>query len=596
MYQRIRFVSAALVACAIGLGASLHGGASMHMSPLPGLTVAYAQNEIGFNEAKEKGTKTSFEKFDIYTLITQQDGLTKNNQVVLYGEFKMPYNYSDIEIDNHENNYVKINQYMNGFFELDPEHLPNSKYDATIFKVNIQPFAVNQEVKTLTITVDGEPYEVNLPSSMSTLYTKDLSDALQEHGSEYRNAIAFGMEVTPESERAFLDISDEANKLLDKAKKPNTNVTQQDIDQMRTRYNEAFSRLQPKPFEREALKESYERAKSADALQGVNNKRYEKDGYDNFSKLMFRAGELLEHEDLSSIVGPREADAAPTHREYRELPKKLDEARNALKLVDYTPVDMTSLRELYNKAVQTKPHDGKTYTAASFDELYTALQEAGYTMIDPYATEESVRSAHDRLKRALDTLVEEDLDAATAFDMSIRYRHPLDDAPSAKIDDYFRKEDGPIVEVLPGVRAGEIIRIYLDDTKLIKVFEGYRATSFFYASRDTSQDTVRVLRDENGKQFIVFRAEKNGDLDIKYLKHIEASDPDSSTEVDEPNSTEKKPVDEHAEPVTQTKTVRYKKKHLPNTGVEQSASLATAVTGFASVVSGFAVRKALRRK
>lgn len=606
MNRRLRLVCAATLACSVVLTAPLSPAhTSDNTLSFGNLAAAYAQDEINFETVKEKGVCSSFEKFDIYTMITEQDKITKKNQIVIYGELKMPYTYSDIEIDDHDYNYIQINQYMKGFFELDADHISGSKWDASIFKASIQPFAVDSSAESLTISLDNENFEVKLPRELAVLYTKDLEDALEEHGSEYRNALAFGMRITAESDKAFQNVAAEAAALLEKAQQPDTAVTQDEINDMRTKYNEAFARLQPEPFKREALQKSLELARLADAKQGRNNKRYEEEGYKAFSKLYQRAFELMEHKDLTSIVGSREGGNLPTHSEYESLPPALDEARKALKLVDYTPVDLSKLKELYNNAVALKPAEHKGYTQASFEALYSALYDSLYLMIDPYAHEAEVSEMSTRLERTIAGIVEEDLDASSAFDLRIRYRHPLDDAPSAKIDDYFRENDEIIVSTIPSVLAGQIVRIYLDDTALIKKFEGYDASSFFYASNDTSQDTVRVLRDETGRQFIVFRAEQNGGLDVKYLKHNPALDPietEGTAQGGDSNAAIAARViaaasSESAQQAVsdQTKRTRLASAQLPKTAEQANWGFAFAGSGlFVIILAG--VQVASRRK
>lgn len=597
MNRRALLLPAVILACSIGLASTLPDSAVNHGALSFSAQAAYAQEDITFEKVKEKGTPSSFEKFDIYTLIVEQDARTKKNQVVMYGEFKMPYTYQDIEIDDHDYNYLQITPEFKGFFELDPEHISGSKYDATIFKVNIQPFALDQDVSSLTLTIDNEEFTVKLPDKAALLYTKDLEDALQEHGSEYRNALSFGMRITTASDKAFQSLTKEAEALLEKAKLPDTTVTQDEINDIRTRYNEAFFLLKPEPFERTALKKSLERARTADEKQGVNNRRYEKEGYEAFSKLYQRALELMKQEDLTSIVGPREGEALPTHSEYESLPTKLDEAREALKLQDYTPVDMSLLQELYYQGLALTPAEHKTYTKASFEALYGALHDSLYTLIDPYATNESVAAMYTRLDEAIKSLTEEELDISNPFDLVIRYRHPLDDAPSAKIDDYFREKDQIIQAVMSGIFAGQIVRIYLDDTQLIKKFSGYTASSFFYASSDTSQDVVRVLRDKQGKQFIILRAQQNAGLDVKYLKAAVDTEFGKKPSVEYGSSSEGNPG------ITTTLTVQaaggrkveYTHKLLPKTGYA-ALRPAFVLAVFAAVVLSLACALSVAQK
>lgn len=477
-----------------------------------------------FESAKAYGEKTSFERYDIYTMIMSQDATTKKNQVVLYGELKMPYTCQDLDVEDHDSSYFKANPYMTSFFEWDSKHAHENRYDNTIFKANMQPFALDQGKDTLLLTIDGEEVSVKVQQKSTALNTKDLEGALTEHENEYQAVKSAGMKITPDTERAFLDVTTQARSLLDEAKKEGSKVTQQQLDEMRATYNESFARLMPEPFDRTHLRKALDVAQKADGLNGKDGKRYKQEGYQTFSKRYAQAKKLEETEDLRSAVGPRENGITVTHRDFETTPVALEEAVSKLELEDYVAPDTARLMKAYHEAVAAKPSDGMGFTKESAQPHYEHLTQALYMLHDVYATQDDMDKMADKLNESRKALVSVPLNPVDAFDLVIKYRHPMDDAPSAKIDEYFEEGGKQIEVVMKGVLPGQEVRIPLKDYERIKRFEGYNPTSFFYAANDTSTDTVRVLRDEDGEQFILFTAEKHGGLDVKYLKGADTRD------------------------------------------------------------------------
>ncbi len=537
----------ALVLCAslsLGSFAAMHSGeASPGINPdsnckLFSAQPAYAAEVANsFESAKEFGTKSNFEKFDIYTLLLSEDKRTKKKQVAIYGELKLPYSRQDIDVSDHDENFFKSNPYLTNFFEWDDKHLPENKWDATIFKANISPIAFNSDETELKITIDQEEFTVKLPTEFSALNTEELNAALTEHEAEYQTVKSAGMKITKDTEDAFIKATEDARAMLEEAKSAGTKLKQEDIDKMREEYNIKFAELKPEPFDRGALNEALALAKEADDKNGRDNKRYEQEGYKVFSQLYYRAQQLEQTEDLNSIVGPREGDPLPTHRDFEEVPKKLNDAREALKLMDYTPANTQGLKAAYDEAISLPIPDNKGYTPVSAEPFYSALVKALEALSDPYADQEQLDQLEKELKEAQAKLKFTDLKAEDAFTMKIMYRHPLDDAPSGKIDDYFKEGDNNITEKLDNIKPGQEMRIYFDDKKLMKEFPGYAVSSFFYALKDSSQDTVRVFKDKDGRRFILFTAEKNGHLDIKYLKGQPKPDEADPTK---PDDTDKK--------------------------------------------------------
>lgn len=501
-----------------------------------------------FESAKAHGEKTSFEKYDIYTLVISQDANTKKNQIVIYGELKMPYTCQDLDVEDHEYNYFKPNEYATSYFEWDSKHAHSNRYDNTIFKANMQPFAFDAGKELLAVTIDNEDISVKVQQNNVALNTKDLEDALTEHENEYQAAKSAGMKITSSSEQAFKEVTKEARALLDEAKKSDSEVEQAQLDKMRTKYNESFAQLMPEPFDRAALDKAVKDATQADSLNGQNGKRYKKEGYDSFSKLYAQAKKLQDTDDLTSIVGPRENGITVTHRDFEVVPAALEEAIAKLELESYVVPDNTRLQAAYNEAVKTRPAQGMGFTSETSQPHYNNLTQALYMLNDVYATQEDMDKMASELDKTRKALISVPLNPADTFDLIVKYRHPMDDAPSAKIDQYFEKDGAQIEEVLKNVLPGQEIRIPMKDYQLIKKFEGYNPTSFFYAANDTSTDTVRVLRDEHGEQFILFTAEKHGGLDVKYLKGEDLRDatpaPNPSPEPD-PAPT----PDPHPDPV-----------------------------------------------
>jgi len=139
--------------------------------------------------------------------------------------------------------------------------------------------------------------------------------------------------------------------------------------------------------------------------------------------------------------------------------------------------------------------------------------------------------------------------------------------------------------VLPGSEH----RIYLDDLEAIKKFEGYVPTTFFYASDDGTLGKVRTFTGSDGRTLILFTAERNGDLDVKYEKGTDARGTRTSAQHDAPSTSGVAPQ----QTVTTTET-KVRRQSLPQTGEEALPMAAVAALGLLGLGGGF-VSRGIRR-
>lgn len=508
------------LACGTAL-AGLVIGSAMVVPDVPAIGVqpAYAaQAAVTLADAKAHGVKTSLgSKADIYVMAVSSMDHTGKREIVIYGELKMPYTKQDIDIADQDVAWFKTNEYMKSFFEWSENTQPN-EYDWTVFK-NTLTAVVDAKASSFKMGFDGEEYDIALPKGLSVLDTAPLSGALTEHETAYRAALGAGMQIEEASAAAFEARMQSARDLLARASADGTAVVQDDLDAERAKLNEAFAALSPKPFDRSALDSALEKgAKVVDSVATLaeQGKGYDPAAYDAFYRAYHEALRIAKTPDPTSIVGPHEGDPLVTHKDFADAATRLNEAMGKLEIGALHAADTSALEAAYFDALDRMPDAGYGWERASAAGFFAALDEAKNVLSSAYPEEADVSAALASLKDASAALTQVKLDESAAYTMTVRYRHASDNVPTDMIDAYFMKDGSQVKSEIAGVVPGSERRIYLDDLDLIKKFDGYVPTTFYYASDDTTLGKVRVHTGRDGRTFLAFTAEANGNLDVKY--------------------------------------------------------------------------------
>lgn len=551
----------------------------------PGIQLAHAaESEVSFDEAREKGAHTTIsDKADLYVFASSETDHTGKLELQVWGKLKMPYTSQDVDVTDTDSTFMRPNQYMKTAFEWAGEPGVGA-YDKTLFKSSM-PVYVDKNAKTIKLSFQGEEFDLAVPSSLSKLDVAPLAGALAEHRAEYEAAKNAGMLITPESSAEFELQMREAEDLLARTAKPDTDVTQQQLSDKRESLNQAFAKLVPLPFDRGPLQAAIARADKAIgripelAAQG---KGWELEGYNRFYSEYLRAKKLVDTPDLTFIVGPRHGGGLHTQRDFDTSAKRLGELTDALSIVDRKPTDTSTLRKAFDEALSLSPDAGRGWEPNSGKAFYDALSQVQDILNSAYPSEQDVARAQEALRTARQGLVQRDLDPASAYTMTIRYRHHADNAPSELIDSYFTKDGDQVKKVIEGVLPGSEQRIYLDDLETIKKFDGYVPTTFFYASDDGTLGKVRAFTGSDGRTFILFTAERNGDLDIKYERGTDTREAYAPAGGEAPKQT-----------VTSTET-KVRRQALPQTGEEALPMAASAALGLFGLGGGLVSRRIRR--
>ncbi len=498
---------------------------SVEVHELSSLAWADEKQPVSFDYVKGNGVHTAVaDKADMYVMASSETDHTGKLELHVYGKLKMPYTGQDIDVTDSDVAWMKPNQYMKSFFEWAPEDPMSSKYDKTIFR-NTLPIYVNKGTRSIKMSLDGEEVDLAIPAALSVLDIDPLASALREHRAEYEAAKSAGMVIVPATAEAFEKQMKAAEDLLAEAQRPGNKVTQDKISAARQALNEAFSNLAPAPFERKPLASAIAQADRALAQVADLAKRgegYEEDGYNAFYASYLRAKDLMATEDLKFIVGPREGGALNTQRDFDKAAAELRDLTEKLSVVKREAVDTSKLREAFYAALELKPAQGKGWDAASGRVFRAALGNAQDILNTAYPTAKEVDQALKSLDEATGSLVQINLDPKSAYAMSVRYRHHADNAPSHLIDAYFQNGGEQVKVIKEGIVPGSEVRIYLSDLDTVKKFDGYVPTTFFYASDDGTLGKVRLFTGRDGRAFVSFVAEANGDLDIKYEKGVDS--------------------------------------------------------------------------
>lgn len=546
MREGMRKVTAGALAVGLVCGGAVAAVPRVGAIQSPDVAWAEEANQITFDYVKKNGVHTAVsDKADMYVMASSETDHTGKLEIHVYGKLKMPYTGQEIDVTDSDESWMKPNPYMKSMFEWAPEDPAASVYDKTMFK-NTLPIYVDKGTTSIKMSLKGEEVDLAIPAALSVLDTKPLSEALNGHRAEYEAAKNAGMAIKPETAKAFEDQMAAAEKMLEDAAKPDTTVTQDALVQARQKLNEAFGNLAPEPFKREALSAAIEKANKIIANVpelAKQGKGYETKAYDAFYASYLRAKELMATEDLKFVVGSHEGGALSTQRDFDRTAAELEDLSGKLPVIERKAVDTGKLKATFFKALDRKPADGKGWEASSGRAFRNALTNAQEVLNTAYPSEEAVEGALKTLVEAGDALKEENLDPKSAYTMNIRYRHHAEDAPSHLIDKYFEADGAQVKVAKEGIVPGSEVRIYLDDLDTVKKFDGYTPTTFFYASDDGTLGKVRLFTGEDGRAFVSFVAEANGDLDIKYEKGADSRQP-----VPAPVPTPELPDDKKPEP------------------------------------------------
>lgn len=534
---------AALAVFALSAGVCLPALTLTPAQALPLAAAASADSSDSFEYAQEHSTPQKFNldlggPVTIYAATLSVDTRSNARQVLLYGEFGLPLNATDFDVeefDGHfylgqDDNFFKYNEYIRGYLMWD-ENDPKAKYDKTRFRV---PDKIWVKGDSITLTLEGQELTVKIAQNSSILNTSELEEAVNEHWTDYQAATNSGLKIDEATEKAYLAKNDEARALLAEAAKPDTTVTNEQLSAMRTSLNEVFGDLKPVPFMRETLTNLLAQADQIVANNGMNGERLTKATFDALNAAAARAAELVNTEDLKGILPPREGDPLPTHRDFTAAENALKAAIEGIQKEQYTAPDTSALSALRDQAIARVPAEGYGFTADTRTALLDQIEEASNLLANKtYTTEADVTAAQTALQQALNALAEEKLDTSKPVTIKVRYVHPAKDAVSSLLREYF-EENGTMIEESLTVLNGEEVRIPIT-SDLVKKFEGYHPSTFHFASDDSSLRLVRILTDSMGNQVAAFKAqvanpEAGASLDIFYLEGDDTRTEESNTQ------------------------------------------------------------------
>lgn len=287
---------------------------------------AYAKaNSIAQHFTSDKGGG-----FDIYATTLHTDPLNDVHEVIIYGKLNFPLTSQDIGIEEFDEklflakdeNFVIHNDYIKSFMIWAPEDT-NPKYDKQIFKVDGLLYSKSDIVK---LTLANQVFEIKIPVSSSSLDTSYLEDAILEHWNDYLAIKTSGLLLEDTSETSYLDKNKLAKALVKTAKEENSSLTQDSLENMRKELNTVFGDLKPLPFPRDVLKDLVKTANHEFRSNGMQNKRFTKETYDNLLQSYAIAQKLLSLEDLQLVVIPKHGKPLYTHKDFKDAETKLQES------------------------------------------------------------------------------------------------------------------------------------------------------------------------------------------------------------------------------------------------------------------------------
>lgn len=516
-------------------------GFSNNIDVVSGATSNQSEDErISFEEVKNTSETQTFShdeggNFKVWASTLSVDPVNKLKKVVIYGKFDFPLSSTEIGIDEPEEypgklflprdeSYIEINGGLKSYMLWSDED-PNSKWDKQIFVSNDYLYVRGSTAK---LVIKEQEFQINIPDKSNKLVTSFLEEAITEHWGDYIAAKYSGLKLTKESEDAYLAKDSEAKALINTAKNNSSSTTQDVIDAMRLSLNESFAALMPLPYERDELSDAVIQAEDLINSNGENGKRFTKDSFDALIDANNQAHELLFLPDLQSILTPREGEPIKTHKDFDNALLRLKEKMNELVKEDYTPIDLKRLWDAYDDAINLRVEDGYGYTDASRESFYNKLDEIRYKQFydDIYMDQEDLDGYIAQIEAAKSGLEKIKLDENVKVNISIKYTRPLKDSVSSLLKEYFRDANNDIININKEVIKDSEVVIYINDTDIVKAFEGYSPKSFHYNSDDGTLGLVKYFEDKSGHKFVVFKAasrneDNNATLDIYYEENSE---------------------------------------------------------------------------
>lgn len=481
--------------------------------------------EIDFTSIQANAEKQTFYheekmgKVHVWAQTVHVDPLNKVKEVVLYGKFDLPLNSTDFgvnEVDNvlflDDTSYTKHNEYIKTPLIWAPED-KNNKYDKQIFKTNMN---LHVRGETIDLYLADVKFTVKISSGTKTADVKFLEEAILEHWNDYTAAKTSGIEMIKSTEDAYLAKDLQAKELVKKVKNKEGEVSQKEVDNMRSTLNNVFSELSPAPYPRKPLSALMKKAEKLTDQNGKGGERYTEDSFDAFSTAYARAKNLLALDDLTTILVPHEGEPLKTHRDFRNAEKALKEKMEGLRKEKYRKVNLDELLKLYDKAVDKKPSKNKTFSPENRKALNKKIDAAAqiiFTGRKFYTTEERVKKLQEDLAKALTAMKEIPLDSSKRIKIKLRYTRKAEGSVSSAMNEYFRDKNNEIIEEELDFALGEEVYISVRD-KLINRFQGYMPVNFHLNGDDGTLGLVKVLERTDGNEKAVFAA-GTGNLELE---------------------------------------------------------------------------------
>ncbi|WP_180946906.1 cell wall-binding repeat-containing protein [Peptostreptococcus faecalis] len=520
---------------------------------------------IGREEAFEKGKITEIKNQNVNVsfaaVAVDRDTLSNTLTIEVFGELKMPYSAQDFDVTNSENFKFKPDEYRSIPFVWDDDSEYTSDY--TKFKINMKS-AFKKGQSEAKIIFNGEEYTIKIPTELSYVDKNELDEAINEHKASYNSASSSGINMEQATVENFLKSLREAERVSE-----DENTTQEKADEARKNLNEAFSKIKALPFEREELNSQIEKGKTLSKKNGENNKRYTKETFNELLKEIAKSVELSEVSDLSNIVTTGEGEPLKTHKDFENQTIALKNAISSLVEEDYKATDNTKLKELYEQAKEKTPKEGFGYEVKNREEFLNKIDESEVALENKYLNQDEINSVYERLESAIKNLKEvslSELNNGKDEKQNITVSYKKDNERSFGFDLYenIKDENGNALQSkIEGVSAGQEVRIYLDDEKIIKKFDGMYPAIYSYAGDDTSLKKVKLRTDREGKEYIIFYVEAGAsNLDIIYLSG-ELNKKDYSKNTDKPSSGDSR-KDKGTDEVSRTKVDSKNDKKIEN--------------------------------
>ena len=536
---------------------------------------ASAADENTFENVKANSSVQNFSldmggTLKVWAATLEKDTTSKTVKVALYGQLGLPYSSTDLGVEEFDgklllpdDNSLKYNEAISASLEWAPEDT-NGKYDKTLFRLG-SPIWVKGDSVVLNLK-GQQPITVKIDSAPKKLDTKELEGAIAEHDRDYQAATSAGIKIKEGTDAAYKQAKAAAEFLVGQAKAGTAGISQDDLAKMRDEVNKAFKKIEPAPFNREPLQRLIAEADKKLAENGKDGKRYTKASYDALTSALAEAANLVDAKDLTSILAPGEAGPLNTHADFDRAAKALKAAIAALAKEEYKAPDLAELQKAFDEAVAKTPAKGNGWTVASRTPFLDAIKKVQNSLPTgfPYASQADVDALTKQLKDTQAKLVEEKLDPAKKVTVKFTYVHPSENGPTDLLTEPFKDEAGVPVSAELKVVEGQEVRIGLSDP-LIKKFDGYKPAVFSLNSEDGSRPLARVLRDRDGRHYLVFKAEakneaKVASLQIQYVKGT----PDAEPEV----KPEDPKVDPKVDPKSEGETKQESKPDKTDAGTQ----------------------------